>query len=173
MHMRFGILLLGIIAVLSTETALKAHAQVSGPPPQVLSLPPANIDVLNSSAADNAKYHIPPMPDQLAAPEAFEQWNKAVAYPLSLPHSSDTTATVTAKPNKFHGAAKTAGSFASTANSVLTGASYNWSGPVVYNNTQAPFNTASDRRYFCRPDRASGAWYMLGRNGLLLTMDRF
>ncbi len=143
MHMRFGLLLFGIVAILSAETALTAHAQVNGSPvsANVLPLPPVGFDALNAPAADKIKYGVPPAPVQLAAPAAFAQWQKAVAIPLSLPHPAAPTPVLQVTP-KLHGPAKGMTPFASNANSILAGGSYNWSGPVVYNK-KAPFKTGA------------------------------
>ena len=174
MHIRFGILVLGVVAVLSTETALTAHAQVSGSPlsanvpplpanvpdpggalsnPPVgfkaLPLPPAGFDALHATAEEREKYGVPPAPDPVSAPEAFARWQKAVAIPLSLPHSQASTP-VLKTTQRIHGPAKGVGSLNSSSNSVVTGTSYNWSGPTVY-NTQAPFKIGAIEGIFVVP----------------------
>ena len=181
MHIRLGILVLGVIAVLSTETALTAHAQVSGArlpanvpdpggalssPPEgfkALPLPPAGFDALHATAEQKAKYGVPPAPDPVSAPEAFAQWQKAVAIPLSLPHPYASTP-VLKTTQRSHGPAKGLGSINSSSNSVITGTSSNWSGPTVY-NAQAPFaNTGVVRGIFVVPtahqalNTCTGGW---------------
>ncbi len=109
MNIRLGMLVLGVIALLLTETALKAHAQMSAPPLsagvpdpggalssppaefKALPLPPAGFDALHATPEDQAKYGVPPAPDPVVAPEAFAEWQKAVAIPLSLPHPFAST----------------------------------------------------------------------------------
>ena len=168
MHKRLGILVLGVIAVFSTETDFTAHAQVNGsalpaplpanvpdpggalsnPPAgfKALPAPPAGFDALHATAEERQKYGVPPAPDPVKAPSAFARWQKAVEIPLKQP-APYASAPVLKATQRAHGPAKGLSSFTSSSNStnsssngILTGTSNNWSGPAVY-NALAPFKT--------------------------------
>jgi hypothetical protein len=123
MHVRIGILLLGMAAVLSTEATLTAQAQVtpsplpanvpdpggalSNPPAgfKALPLPPAGFDALHATVEERAKYGVPPAPDQKVAPQAFARWEKAVAIPLRLSYPFASVPVLKAT-QRTHGPAK-------------------------------------------------------------------
>lgn len=167
MHIRLGILVLAATSVLSTATALTAHAQVSVPPlpanvpdPGValssppagykaLPPPPAGFSALHATAEERARYGVPPAPDPVSAPDAFARWQKAVAIPLSNLRPNALTP-VLKTTHKFHGPARNMGSARSLSNSIISATSNNWSGTAIY-NSQNPFTTEAIGGIFVVP----------------------
>jgi hypothetical protein len=95
----------------------------------VVAPPPAGFDPVHASAAARAQYGVPPAPDALAAPKAYQEWKAAVMIPHDkrVPVAQQTA--VFNRPNKH------IATLGSLSNNVVAATSGNWSGSSVVGGT--------------------------------------
>jgi hypothetical protein len=95
-----------------------------------INIPPVGFDPRTASETDLAKYFLPPRPDPVRAPEAFQLWTKAMSPPLSFvdlaadpeePRLRELFETVSAQAHQLQ----------PTAQGVVQESGDNWSGSFV------------------------------------------
>lgn len=91
--------------------------------------PPAAFDAVHASAAARAQYAVPPAPDPVMTPKAYQQWRAAV----SAPQLRETPALE--QTDIFNGPNRRLGAKANASNSSINTTSSNWSGTSVLNGT--------------------------------------
>ena len=163
-------------ALLSAATLASAQAQSNSklppnvPPPgtivsvsptgvRVVTAPPAGFDPMTASPAAKAQYSIPPAPDSTIAPEAYREWQRAVAGPKKQ------VAPVLSQMNISNGPARIVGAAApsTTTEKVRSVTSSNWSGTSIVNNKN-PFKVEAIIAEFVVPTArqafgaCTGAW---------------
>jgi Peptidase A4 family len=125
-----------------------AHAQVTRPTNipgiAVVAAPPPGFDPVAASPAKRKQYAIPPMPDQAAAPAAYQRWLKAVSRPQNrastpvLSHTNiyngpirDKNAGAPVQPGNNNIGSILSNGLEATSNNVVQVTSSNWSGPSI------------------------------------------
>jgi hypothetical protein len=91
--------------------------------------PPATFDPVHASAATRAQYGVPPAPDAVAAPKAYQDWKASVMVPRS------TEVPVVQQTDLFNRPNRRIATKGALSNGVISTTSGNWSGTSVVNGT--------------------------------------
>ena len=146
--MRKFLLYLAAAGLLSGVGVPLAHAQMTTPTNvpgiAVVAPPPPGFDPVTASPAKRKQYAIPPMPDQVAAPAAYQRWLKAVGGPQNrtatpvLSHTniyngpiSNKSGGAPVQPGNNNGGSILSNGIEATSNNVVQVTSSNWSGPSI------------------------------------------
>ena len=146
MHSR--LIYLGGAALLSAAMLTSVHAQgvpplpTNVPPPggivstppvgvSVVAAPPAGFNPLTALPAATAQYGIPPAPNPSVAPQAYEQWKKAVSGPQNreaAPVLTQTNISNGSIKGKTVGGSNSVKNAGPVSNNIVAASSSNWSG---------------------------------------------